>query len=117
MTIVRKGLFGISTLSAALAAALLQAQTVAPAEPAATVATNAPEEQAAPEAVDDTAAFQAWLVEFRAEALTRGPSQPTSARRWKHDGVRGVFSLRRTDGSSTTPPAFPRPRTRSSAKS
>jgi len=72
MTIVRKGLFGISTLSAALTAALLQAQTVAPAEPAATVAADAAVDQAAPEAVDDTAAFQAWLVEFRAEALTRG---------------------------------------------
>jgi membrane-bound lytic murein transglycosylase B len=72
MTIVRKGLFGISTLSAALAAALLQAQTVAPADPVAPAVTEPATEQTEPEVVDDSAAFQAWLVEFRAEALTRG---------------------------------------------
>ncbi len=57
MTSVRHGFFTLTALAAALGASLLQAQ---------------PAEQPAPEPVDDTAAFQAWLADFRTEALTRG---------------------------------------------
>jgi membrane-bound lytic murein transglycosylase B len=57
MTSVRHGFFTLTALAAALGVSLLQAQ---------------PAEQPAPEPVDDTAAFQAWLADFRTEALSRG---------------------------------------------